>query len=93
MEEGYLGVKGEYKIIASVKGGKTLTPSMVAELKGVMEKEKAVFGILITIHKPTDGMLREASIAGLVDIGLSHFPKIQIWTISEYFNGISPKLP
>ena len=90
---GYLGEKGEYKIIASVKGGKSLTPSMVAELKGVMEKENAVFGILITVHKPTDGMLREASIAGLVDVGLHHFPKIQIWTISNFFSGIMPNLP
>ena len=66
---------------------------MVAELKGVMEKENAVFGILITTHNPTDGMLREASIAGLVDVGLHHFPKIQIWTTSNFFSGIMPNLP
>ena len=65
----------------------------MAELKGVMEKENAVFGILITVHKPTDGMLRETSITGLVDVGLHHFPKIQIWTISNFFSGIMPKLP
>ena len=65
----------------------------MVELKGVMEKENAVFGILITVHKPTDGMLREASIAGLVDVGLHHSPKIQIWTTSNFFSGIMPKLP
>ncbi len=90
---GYIGLNGEHKVIVSVKGGKTLTPSLVAQLIGVMEKEHANFGILITIHKPTDGMLKEAISQGFVDVGLHHFPKIQIWTISDYFNGRKPDLP
>jgi len=90
---GYIGQNGEHKVIVSVKGGKTLTPSMVAQLIGVMEKEHANFGILITIHKPTDGMLKEAISQGFVEVGLDHFPKIQIWTISDYFNGKKPDLP
>lgn len=91
---GYIGPDHQYKTIISVKGGKTLTPSMVNELIGVVEKENAVFGILITIHNPTDGMKKEAAKAGIVETPLGHhYPKIQIYTISDYFNGRKPELP
>ena len=91
--KGYLGPKGEYKTIVSVKGGKQLNPAMVRDLKGIVEREKATFGVLLLIHQPTQDMIHEASVSGEVEIGLSRFPKIQIWTISNYFNGITPKLP
>ncbi len=90
---GYLGEKGEYKTIISVKGGKQLNPAMVRDLKGTVEREGAVFGILITIHQPTLGMTHEAISSGFVDVGLHQFPKIQIYTISDYFNGKKPQLP
>jgi len=90
---GYLGDKGQYKTIVSVKGGKQLNPAMVRELKGTVSREKATFGILITIYQPTSGMLQEAISTGLVDVGVHQFPKIQIYTISDYFNGKKPELP
>jgi len=91
---GYIGPDHQYKTIISVKGGKHLTPSMVYELMGVVDKEKADFGVLITIHNPTDGMKKEAAKAGIVETPLGHhFPKIQIYTISDYFNGKKPELP
>lgn len=91
---GYIGPDHQYKTIISVKGGKTLTPSMVNELIGVVQKENASFGVLITIHSPTDGMKKEAAKAGVVETALGHhYPKIQIYTISDYFNGRKPELP
>lgn len=92
--KGYIGPDHQYETIISVKGGKTLTPSMIYELIGVVDKEKAHFGVLITIHNPTDGMKKEAAKAGIVTTPLGHhYPKIQIYTISDYFNGKKAELP
>ena len=91
--KGYLGPNGEYKTVVSVKGGKQLNPGMVRDLVGTVTREKATFGILLTIHQPTAGMQKEAVVAGIVDVGLSHYPKIQIYTISDYFNGKKADLP
>jgi len=91
---GYIGPDHQYKTIISVKGGKHLTPSMVNELIGVVGKENAAFGVLITIHNPTDGMRQESAKAGIVETPLGHhYPKIQIYTISDYFNGRKAELP
>ena len=91
---GYIGSDHQYKTIVSVKGGKQLNPGMVRDLVGTVSREDAAFGILITIHNPTDGMKKEAAKAGIVETPLGHhFPKIQIYTISDYFNGKKPELP
>ncbi len=91
---GYIGPENQYKTIISVKGGKNLTPSMVNELIGVVARDNAAFGVLITIHNPTDGMKKEAAKGGIVETPLGHhYPKIQIYTISDYFNGKKPELP
>ena len=91
---GYLGPDNQYKTIISVKGGKNLTPSMVNELIGVVARDDAAFGVLITIHNPTNGMKQEAAKAGVVNTPLGHhYPKIQIYTISDYFNGKKAELP
>lgn len=92
--KGYVGPDLQYRVLVSVKGGKNLNPGMVRDLVGTVEREKADFGILLTIHNPTDGMKKEAVIAGIVETPLGHhFPKIQIYTVSDYFNGNKPKLP
>lgn len=91
--KGYLGEKGEWKTVVSVKGGKTINPAMVRELIGTVKAEESTFGILITNTKPSKGMLDDARAEGDVDIGVHQFPKIQIWTICDFFNGVMPKLP
>ena len=91
---GYLGPDHQYKTIVSVKGGKQLNPAMVRDLVGTVTRENASFGVLITIHNPTDGMKQEAAKAGILETPLGHhYPKIQIYTISDYFNGRKADLP
>ena len=91
---GYLGPDNQYKTIISVKGGKQLNPGMVRDLEGTVSRENAAFGVLITIHNPTDGMKQEAAKAGVVNTPLGHhYPKIQIYTISDYFNARKAELP
>lgn len=82
------------KIIVSVKGGNQIGPAMVRDLKGVVEREKATFGIFVCIKEPTPEMKREAATGGMFKIPVGPlYPKIQIYTIQDYFYGKKPKLP
>ena len=51
---------GTKQIIFSVKGGKTSVRD-VRDLRGVVEREDAQIGVLITMQKPTRPMIQEAS--------------------------------
>lgn len=80
--------KGKTKqIIMSVKSGHIL-PSYVRDLRGVVEREKAQIGVLITLGEPTRAMKSEAASAGFYDSpwGTKH-PIIQILTVEELLNG------
>jgi hypothetical protein len=50
------------QVIISVKAGH-VAPAHVRELRGVVDREKAAIGVLITMRKPSDQMQREASMA------------------------------
>ena len=71
------------QIILSVKSGK-IPATHVRELRGVIERENAAIGVLLTLEKPTKPMLREAADAGFYNSpwGSSH-PRLQIFTIKE----------
>lgn len=81
---------GKYKkIVVQVKSGQ-VSVSQVRDLKGVMEREKAVIGVLITLKPPTRQMRDEAAAARHYEPeslpGL-RFPRLQILTIAELFAG------
>lgn len=75
-------------VVVSVKGGKNLHPSMVGELAGTMEG-KAAFGI--SASKPSRGMYEAAAKAGVYHTEYGTYPKVQIYTVGEYFAGVCPK--
>jgi DNA modification methylase len=81
------------KVIVSVKGGKNLNPSMVRDLVGTVEREKAAMGILLTLYPPTKGMYDDAAKNGLYKYGNAGIQKIQILTVEDLFNGKQPDLP
>ncbi len=92
-----LGKKQSGKAVISVKGGKTIKPSEIRDLKGTMEREKAAMGLFLTLAEPSRQMIAEAASAGFVDLttglGVKTFPKIQILTIEGLMNGERPSLP
>jgi hypothetical protein len=52
-----LGVKGQLgRVLVSVKGGKTLNPSMVRDLSGTVDTQKAAMGVLITLEPAKKGV-------------------------------------
>jgi DNA modification methylase len=81
--------------IISVKAGQRVGVAMVRDLKGVMEREKADIGIFVCVIAPTREMEREAASAGVyTDPGTGQtYPRLQIYTLAEYFAGLRPKVP
>ena len=81
--------------VISVKGGKT-GPDHIRDLKGVVERENAAIGVLITLDPPTNAMKVEASTAGFYEseVFKKKYPKIQILSVKEYFEkGERAQLP
>jgi site-specific DNA-methyltransferase (adenine-specific) len=88
------GPYGHGRIIVSVKGGDQLSPVMVRELAGTVEREGAEMGILVTLGEPTKAMLTEASGHGFVSKSAhGRLPRIQIATAQDLLDGHPPKMP
>jgi hypothetical protein len=76
------------QIILQVKSGHAGSPD-VDKLRGVVEKEGAAIGVLITLEEPTQPMRRDAASAGfyLSPAWQRNYPRIQILTIAELLAG------
>jgi DNA modification methylase len=81
------------QIILSVKSG-AIPPNHIRELRGVIDREKAAIGVLLTLREPTKPMRVEAASAGFYHSPLgSKHPKIQILTIESLLNGATIDAP
>ena len=71
-----------------MKAGKTGS-AHVRDLKGVLEREKAAIGILISMQEPTSSMKTEAVTAGFYESALwgRKYPKVQLFTVEELLTG------
>ena len=75
------------QIILSVKAGQVHS-SYVRDLRGVLDRENAEIGVLITMEKPTKPMLKEAAEAGFYNTeAWGKFPRIQILTVEQLLEG------
>ncbi len=76
------------QIVISVKSGKTGVAHM-RDLRGVVDREKAEIGVLITLQRPTAPMRSEAASAGFYESKSwgSRHPKLQILTVTELLDG------
>ena len=81
-----------------VKSG-TVHVTHVRDLIGVVERERAAIGALITLEKPTEPMLKEAATAGFYETTIMisgrtmRYPRIQILTVDELLNGAELQYP
>lgn len=79
--------EGARKIIVSVKGG-TLKADDVRALNHVREREKAEIGLLVSLQKPTKGMIADAAAAGFYESpNGKKYPRIQLLTIEALLDG------
>jgi DNA modification methylase len=74
------------QIILSVKSGHVTVP-YVRDLRGVIEREKAEIGVLITLEDATKPMVTEAAAAGFYKSPWGSHPRLQILTIAELLEG------
>jgi hypothetical protein len=81
------------KVIVSVKGGANVNVGMVRDLGHVMEREGAKIGLFLTLAEPTEPMLKEATRAGYYETEFGRYPKLQILSIEQLFNGATPLIP
>ena len=88
-------VKGKTKqVIISVKAGKPHLTYM-RDLRGVVDRENAEIGVLITMQEPTKQMRAEAASGGFYKSPVwgERYPKLQIITIEELLEGKSIEMP
>jgi DNA modification methylase len=89
------GPSGKTKqVIFSVKAGK-LALTHVRDLRGVLDREKAEFGVLISMDEPTREMNKEAATAGFYKWTYNgqDFPRVQLLTIKEILDGKRIEFP
>jgi site-specific DNA-methyltransferase (adenine-specific) len=88
----YVGPKSE-KCIVSVKGGENVQVSMIRDLVGVLDREKAPMGLFVTLSEPTKPMVAEAAAAGQWAIeGFPPVPRVQIVTVEALLTSIAPPI-
>ena len=87
------GSRSYGKLLISAKGGKKLSPSMIREFRGVLDRDKAEMGLFVCLYRPTSEMVREAATAGFVDTAQGRKPRLQIVSIQDWFEGYRPDLP
>jgi site-specific DNA-methyltransferase (adenine-specific) len=86
------------KVVVQVKSGH-VTVAQVRDLKGTVEREKAVIGVFITLEEPTAPMRAEAASAGFYEVHLEisgrtvRCPKLQILTVEELLGGALMDIP
>ena len=89
------GAGGKTKqVILSVKAGHTGVKD-IRDLRGVVERENAQIGVLLTMQAPTQPMRTEVAGAGFYDSPGwgKKYPRIQILTIEELLSGAAIDMP
>ncbi len=81
------------KAIVEVKGG-GVSVDQIHKLKSVIDREKALAGLFVTLNEPTRQMVSEAAAAGFAETVFGRIPRIQILTIEGMLNFREvPRLP
>lgn len=81
------------QVILSVKAGH-VQRSYVMELRGVVEREDAAIGVLISMEPPTRPMREEAASAGLYEGAWGQrYPRLQLLTVDDLLSGKRIEMP
>jgi len=80
------------QLIVSVKAGKVSVPH-VRDLVGVLDREKAQIGVLISFNEPTQPMRAEAASAGFYTSLGHNYSRVQLLTVAELLDGKRIDMP
>ena len=79
--------------LAQVKGGK-YTLSVLRDFVGVTHRDKAAIGCFITLEPITSRAARQEVLEmGKIRVSGYTYPRMQLWSIREYFDGNLPMMP
>lgn len=80
-----------WHVVVSVKGGQHLPPTFARDLRGVIEREKAI-GVLVSLVEPGKEMKLEAARAGYLSESDSEgpIPRLQLVTVDRLFSELPP---
>lgn len=78
-------------VLAQVKGGKNISPTHIRDFIGTIENTGAKLGIFIVLENKniTKGM-KTAIAKGNITVDKKTYPKIQIYSVEDYFAGRNP---
>jgi len=81
--------------MVSVKGGQHLTASMVRDLRGTVERERAKMGLLLMLNQSPSGWNEGWSEAGKNVWSWNNmvFPRLQIATVEDRLSNWKPAMP
>jgi site-specific DNA-methyltransferase (adenine-specific) len=81
-------------VILSVKAGHT-SVQHVRDLRGVLDREQAAIGVLISMQEPTGPMRQEAATCGVYasETWGRRYPKMQLITVAELLAGKQIDMP
>jgi len=80
------------QIVFSVKAGH-LVPGYLRDLRGVIDREEAEIGVLISFEEPTSGMRSEAASAGFYTSPYGKYPRLQLRTVGQLLDGRDIEYP
>ena len=85
---------GSSLVLAQVKGSPRFSRSAFRDFLHVVGREEAALGIYVTQNPVNSRDARaEAAAMGEVTVGAERYPRVQLWSISDYFEGRPPVLP
>jgi len=80
------------QVILSVKAGKVQVQHL-RDLRGVIDREEAQIGALISLQAPTEPMRTEAASAGFYESSWGKHPRLQLLTVEELLDGATIDMP
>lgn len=80
------------QVIFSVKSG-NVKAGDVRDLRGVIDREKAEIGVLITLEEPTKNMRQEAATGDHYVSPWGKHPRLQIVTVDQLLSGFGVDMP
>ena len=80
------------QIVLSVKAGKVQVQHL-RDLRGVIDREDAQIGVLISLQTPTKPMRVEAASAGFYESPWGKHPRLQLLTVEELLDGAVIDMP
>ena len=79
-----------------MKGG-NYSIGQLRDFLHTLERENAALGIFITLYSLRERQRQNAEAelgtAGSLELGASTWPRVQLWSIEDFFDGHLPQLP